>query len=366
MKAAVFVDRNQPFEIRDYPLCDPTPGKSIVSLEASGLCGTDIHIWEGAIAFDGPMILGHEFLGRIEVIGEGDPIDCLGNRVAVGDRVIVNVIEPCGTCPLCTTGGAASCVKLGESLTYTRSPEEPPHLHGGHAEATIAPTRYLHKLPDVIPTAVAAAFLCAGPTIVRGVAYAGGIHPGEHVVVQGSGPVGLFAVLYAKRLGAKTVTMIGSGSNPLRLELARDLGADHVLDIHATTSDERRRVILSIADDLGADCILEATGNPEAIVEGLSLLRLRGRYVWAGQYSDRGPVAIPTHMVTFNALQIFGSAQFTVADRAEYLAFLERVPDAWPTIEKVITHRYLVEEANEAFAHAKRGDSIKTIFVKER
>jgi D-arabinose 1-dehydrogenase-like Zn-dependent alcohol dehydrogenase len=366
MKAAVFIESNQPFAIRDYPSSDPAPAMSLVSLVASGLCGTDIHIWEGAIAFKGPMILGHEFLGRIEAIGEGDPIDCLGNRMAVGDRVIVNVIEPCGTCPLCTTGGAASCVKLGDSLTYTRSPEKPPHLHGGHAEATIAPTRYLHKISDALPTDVVAAFLCAGPTIVRGVAYAGGIHPGEHVVVQGSGPVGLFAVLYAKRLGAKTVTMIGSGSHPLRLELARELGADSVLDIRATTIDERRRIVLSTADNLGADCILEATGNPEAIAEGLALLRLRGRYVWAGQYSDRGAVAIPTHMITFNALQIFGSAQFTSADRAEYLAFLERVPDAWPSIEKVITHRYLVEEVNEAFTHARRGDSIRTIFVKER
>lgn len=363
MQAAVFLAREAPFAIREYPLGAPAAGQAVVGLESSGVCGTDVHIWEGALAIPGPVILGHEFLGRVRALGAGEPRDCLGAPVRVGDRVAVNVIESCGACPLCAGGGAASCLHLLESLTYVRSPEEAPHFHGGFAEVNISPIRYLHRVPDALPTDVAAAFLCAGPTIVRGVTYAGGITADDHVVVQGAGPVGLFAVLMARLAGAASVTMVGSGSNPLRLELARALGADTVLDIRASSVEERRARVLERSGGVGATLILEGAGSPEAIPEGLHWLRPRGRYVWAGQYSDRGAIALPTHLITFNALQIFGSAQFTIDDRARYFALLESAPACWDTIARVVTDRFPIAQADAALARARGGQAIKTIFV---
>ena len=88
MNAAVFIAPRAPFEIRDYPLADPAPGMASVLLEASGLCGTDVHIWEGALAMAGPMILGHEFLGRIQALGDGPRVDCFGAPLAPGDLVV--------------------------------------------------------------------------------------------------------------------------------------------------------------------------------------------------------------------------------------------------------------------------------------
>lgn len=363
MKAAVFTKPRSPLVIHDYPLPRAKPGMAVVNLVCSGLCGTDIHIWEGALEFAGPIVIGHEFVGRIAQLGEGAHTDCLGQTIRPGDLVVANVVEPCGVCALCSTGGEASCLRLSDSLTYTRSVLEPPHFHGGFAEVTVVPTRYLHRLPDAIPPFVAAAFLCAGPTVIRGLTYAGGIQPGEHVVIQGSGPVGLFAVLIAKQCGAASVTMIGSGSHPLRLELARALGAGTVLDIRATTVEQRRKQVLEQTGGIGADMIIEGAGHPDAIPEGLGLLRPRGRYVWAGQYSDRGPVLFPTHAVTLNALQIIGSAQFTVADRVAYFELLEQTRDQWPDISRVVTDRFYIDEINEAFAKARQGGSIKTVFV---
>ncbi|HEX2950113.1 MAG TPA: alcohol dehydrogenase catalytic domain-containing protein [Armatimonadota bacterium] len=363
MKAAVFIAANTPLEIRDYAVTPTMADHALVTLETSGVCGTDIHIWEGAIPLTGPVILGHEYIGRIAEFGAGARQDCLGAPLAIGDRVAVNVIEPCGQCLLCKTGGAASCLHLGESLTYTRSADEPPYFHGGFAEVNFSPTRYLHKIPSAIPAEIAAAFLCAGPTVIRGMAYAGGFVAGEHVIVQGAGPVGLFAVLYARHSGARSVTMIGSGTNPFRLELARDLGATDVLDIHAISQEERFARVREITGGVGADVIIEGTGNPQAVLEGLPLLRARGRYVWAGQYSDRGTINIPTHLITTNALQIFGSAQFTVEDRTAYFQFLLQVQEQWATIRRVITDRFTIDQANDAFAKAQCGQSVKTIFV---
>ncbi|HSV75191.1 MAG TPA: alcohol dehydrogenase catalytic domain-containing protein [Chthonomonadales bacterium] len=366
MKAAVFIERLRPLSVREYPDLPPAPGQAVVDLETSGVCGTDVHIWEGAIPFEGPMILGHEMLGRVRALGDGPAFDCLGAPLRPGNRVAVNVIEPCGECALCRSGGAASCLKLASTLTYTRSPEEPPHLHGGWAEANHSPIRYLQGAPEDVPAEVLAAFLCAGPTVVRGLAYAGGVAPGERVVVQGSGPVGLFAALYAKRLGAAHVILIGSGAHPARLPLARDLGADEVHDFRATTEEERKAAVAAATGGIGADLAIECSGAPEAAVEGLHLLRLRGRAVWAGQYSNRGTVAMPPHLITFNALQVFGSAQFTAEDRAEYFRFLRSVPDAWPAIARVVTHRFPVDRASEAVATARSGAAIKAVLTREQ
>lgn len=365
MKAAVFQAARQPLEIREYPLLPVEAGMTRLSLLTSGICGTDVHIWDGALGIPGPVILGHEYLGRIEEIGTGDAVDCLGQPLAVGDRAAVNVIESCGCCRLCESGGDASCLHIMDSLTYTKSPEIPPHFHGGYADANYSPTRYLHRLPDTLPTDVAAAFLCAGPTVERGLRYAGGVQPGDHVVVQGAGPVGLYAVLRAKTAGAASVTMIGSGSNPLRLALATRYGADQTLDIRATSIDERREWVLACTGGIGVDLIIEGTGNPEAIPEGLALLRACGRYIWAGQYSDRGSIALPTHLITFNALRIFGSAQFSIDDRARYFTFLETLPKQWDNIRAAITDRCTVTEANVALGRARSGAAVKTLLVGE-
>lgn len=364
---AVFVGAGMPFEAREYPIVDPAPGMAVVRLVSSGICGTDVHIWEGAIPFSGPMILGHEFLGRVADPGDAgtQAKDCLGSPIAPGDLVAVNVIEPCGACALCRTGGAASCLHLMESLTYTRSPEEPPHLHGGFAEATICPIRYLHRLPDGLPPDVAAAFLCAGPTIVRAMQYGGGIQAGEHVVIQGSGPVGMFAALWASRHGAGTVTLIGSSSHPRRLTLALRLGAAETLDIRSTTTEERCSRIMAITDGVGANVVVECSGSPHAVAEGLALLRPRGRHLLAGQYSDRGPVPVPAHVITFNALQVLGSAQFTAQDRQDYFDFMLRVEDVWATVAEVITHRYPVAAANDALQTVRAGAAIKALLVPE-
>jgi threonine dehydrogenase-like Zn-dependent dehydrogenase len=123
--------------------------------------------------------------------------------------------------------------------------------------------------------------------------------------------------------------------------------------------------VLATAGGIGADLIIEGTGNPEAIPEGLALLRACGKYIWAGQYSDRGMIPLPTHLITFNALQIIGSAQFSTDDRVRYFAFLETVPEQWDNICAAITDRFPITEANAAFEKARCGAAVKTLFVGE-
>lgn len=363
-QAAVFARAGAPLEVRTYPVLPPEPGTALLTLERSGICGTDLHIIEGRLAIPPVFIPGHEFIGRIAALGTGDAKDALGSPLRLGDLAIACVAQPCGCCPTCAEGETASCQHFG--VTNIRSPDTAPHLFGGFATALHQRTANLVRLPEGLDLDAVAAFPCAGPTAIRAATYAGGIKPGELVVVQGTGPVGLFAIAWAKQAGA-TVVAIGSGSQPRRISLARELGASEVWDYRQVGVAERLKLVRQLAATLkrgdGADLVFEASGSPSAIPEGLDLLRTRGRYLIPGQYSASGTVAIRPELITFKALRLIGSGQYTFADIATYLGFLAAHPDLARIFASCITHRYRVADAVRAISESSAGLAVKGVFA---
>jgi threonine dehydrogenase-like Zn-dependent dehydrogenase len=365
-KAAVFVKTNTLLEIRDYPVLPPTAGGVRLKLAYSGVCGTDIHILEGRLPIPPAFIPGHEFVGSVEALGPGVAADGLGSPLAVGDQVVACVALPCGQCFSCRDGHVASCLNF--DVSNVRDPSAAPHFFGGFAEYLQQPASTCVRVPPDVDTAAVAALPCAGPTTIRAFAVAGGLTPGELVVVQGTGPVGLFAVAWAAKAGA-TVVAIGSGSSPERLAMARVFGAAEVLDYRATSAEERLVRVQALAKALGrgngADVVFEASGAPSAIPEGMNLARTLGRYVVPGQYSASGTVAIQPELITFKALKIFGSGQYKLADIAAYLAFLRRYRDLQQRFAASISHRFAVDQANDAVAAVSSGKAVKAVFVSE-
>lgn len=361
-KAAVFVGAQQPLEIREYEVVAPEGANVLLRLRRSGVCGTDIHILEGRLPVPAPVIPGHEFIG--EVIALNDcASDGLGEPLAVGDTAIACVALPCGECFNCARDETASCLSFG--VTYVKDPGEAPHFFGGYAEYLHHPAPCLVRVPESVDLDAVAAFPCAGPTAIRAFDFAGNLSGDELVVVQGTGPVGLFAIAWAAKQGCRVVA-IGSGTNSARLELAEKLGAVTVLDYRETSIEERVSVIKEIASHMGrgdgADVVFEASGSPQAFAEGLQLVRTLGRYIVPGQYSNSGCVEIQPQLITFKAIKIVGSGQYKMSDIATYLRFLEEHSDLQELFASCITHRYSVSEANQAWENAVRGDSIKAVF----
>ena len=359
-KAAVFVKPGGAFEVRDFTLPAPDKGLALVKMLASGICGTDIHIVEGKIGVPMlPMVIGHEFVGEIVGI---DPRDSAASGLRAGDRVIVSVVKVCGECAMCQTGESATCHNLG--VTYFHAPDVPPHLFGGYADHTYAPVANLLKIPDDIPAKTAAIFACAGPTVINAFRCCGGPRfQNDTLVVQGLGPVGLFVVLYARAHGVDNIVAISTGRNAKRQELAMALGASHVISIADTSREQRIQQVMDISGGFGADCVVEASGNPDAFTEGMDMLRSRGVYLVPGLYSDRGEIAIKPHQITFKALQIIGSAQFSSNDQAEYISFLRAHDMHWPAIDAVCTHEWTIDDVNTAIDTCRKGESVKAIFV---
>lgn len=362
--AAVFTGPGAPLDIRQYPLLAPTGDAVRLRLACSGICGTDVHIAEGRLAIPPSFIPGHEFVGIIEALGETAGHDALGHPLQAGMPAIACVALPCGSCFMCRRGETASCLQFG--VTFVHDPADAPHFFGGYATHLFSPAGNLVLIPPTLSLDAVAAFPCAGPTVIRACAYAGDLQPDELVVVQGTGPVGMFAIAWAASLGC-TVVAIGSGANPARHSLAQRLGAQQVLDYRATTPEERQAVVCELARTLGrgdgADVVIEASGATTAVVEGMNLARTRGRYLVPGQYSASGGVEIQPQLITFKALTIVGSGQYTVADLAAYLDFLQAHPAVQQTFAECITHRYAVREANQALRDAQAGILVKGVFV---
>ena len=364
--AAVFDGKTREFRVESYEVGQPGAGEVRLGLERSGICGTDIHIAEGRLAMpEQDLIIGHEFTGRIEALGDGVAVDGLGNSLAVGDVAVACVAIACGECFNCKHGETASCLAFG--VTYVKDPATPPHFHGGYGEVLFSPAANLVKVPAGIDLDAVAALPCAGPTLIRAYTYAGGLEAGELIVVQGAGPLGLFATAWAVEAGC-TVVVIGSGSNPKRQALARELGAHTVLDYRVDTEADRLEVVMKLAESLGrgngADVVVETSGSPKAIPEALNLVRTRGRYIVPGQYSASGAVEINPELITFKAIRITGSGQYQLSDVGAYVDFVAGHADMAALFAQCISHRYKVNEIQQAIADAKEGRSIKGAFVR--
>ncbi len=362
--AAVYINTEEPLAIRQYSVSEPAENEARLNLITSGICGTDLHIIKGRLGIPGPLILGHEFIGKIDAIGSQPAYDGIGQPLNIGDTAIACVAVPCGSCFSCLRGESASCLNFG--VTYFKNPDSAPHFFGGYAETLFSPLGNLIKVSTDISIDAIAAFPCAGPTIIRSCAYAGGLSAGELVVIQGIGPVGLFAIAWAVAAGCKVIA-IGSGSSPQRMKLAKLFGAETVLDYRNSTVDERNEIIKQKASELkrgdGADVVIEASGAPAAITEGINMLRTRGRYLIPGQYSSSGSIQISPEVITFRALQLIGSGQYTLVDIKTYLDFISDNPSLQEKFASVITHRFTIEQANQAIEAVDTGKVGKAIFV---
>ena len=361
-KAAVFMGAHKDFEVREFDVTKCPKGYGQMELIASGICGTDLHMHNGKLAVGAPSIIGHEFVGRITDL---DKSEAEKYDLEIGDAVIADIAVPCGECILCKNGDDANCVNM--KVTNGGSIDVAPYLYGGYAQINYTPLTNLIKIPKSIDPTIAATFACPGPTAIHALSLAEqsgvALSKVNVAVVQGLGPVGAFAVMFLKRMGVQTVYAITAGNNPKREELAIELGADKVFHLKKEGTEAVTKALQSENSGLGVDLCFEASGVPQAVVQGMDILRNRGVYLIPGQYSASGGIEIQPQIITFKALHIIGSSQYSMSDVHKYLAFLEANPDLHPVIEKLGT-KYKVDKINEAILDAKSGNNIKTLLVK--
>ncbi len=340
-RAAVITAYNQPLEIQRVPIPELDPGAMLVKIEASTLCGTDVHRWHGPLP-DGeslPIITGHEPCGYVEQIN-GERTDILGKPVKPGDRIVWSYVA-CGSCYYCSVARQPCICGSRASWGHQRS-DKYPYLLGSCAEYMyVPPPCLIIKVPGEVSSASAAASACAYRTVMHGFDNLGAIKSHETVVIQGSGPLGNFATAVARDHGARQVLVIGAPS--ARLKVTKRMGADAVLNLEEVTDPkDRRQWVRDHTDGRGADIVIQVANNM-AVPEGLTMLRRGGRYlnIGGGGNAEISVRNLPQEM-TFYTIRSAEPRHWLQA-----IDFLASRKKTFP-FEEMISATYKLEQINEA------------------
>lgn len=348
--AAVMIAPRQPIELREFPRPDLAPGSALLRTSRSEVCGTDVHLWHGRLSgVPYPIIPGHVSAGTIDAVrGPLTGID--GSAVREGDRVVFfDVHRTCGRCRACTVHRTPT--RCASRRVYGITDPADEGLFGGWAQAIyLEPGVAIARLPDAVSLDDYIGGGCGLLTAVHIVERAE-VRLGDTVVVQGAGAVGLCAAALARVAGAARVLVIGAP--PDRLALAREMGADETLDLGATSREDRLAAVMDLTGSEGADAVLEAAGAAAAIPEGLDLLRVGGRYVIAGHYTDVGDTTINAHhQINRKHLEIRGCWGSEPRHFLRALSILERHGSAIP-FRKIGARLYGLGELNDALRDAE-------------
>ncbi|GIF68511.1 zinc-binding alcohol dehydrogenase [Asanoa ishikariensis] len=359
VKRAVLVKPGAPLEIWERPTPSASGREVIVSVEMSGVCGTDHHLQSGDITLPNPMVLGHEAIGRIAELGPEVTTDSAGEPVAVGDLVYWQPAQPCYRCYYCTVVEDVSMCPNLVTFQLHQHADKPPV--GTYAQYAWLPDRTaFFKVPADVPAEALIAFGCAMPTVLHALNRLGGIRYGQHVLVQGSGPVGLAATLLAHLAGASSVTVLGAPPN--RLEMATKLGATTTIDVTRTDERSRAEAVKEITDGRGADVIIEAAGRVPAFTEGLPLVAPDGSYVIIGLWSAPGTSPVEPRYLNNHNIRVIGSAYTTPRHMYETLQVTRAVHRRYPLAE-MVTHRFALDEAQAAIDAVGRGEPLKAVIL---
>jgi threonine dehydrogenase-like Zn-dependent dehydrogenase len=361
-KASVLEAFKTDLQLREFALPSKVePGAALVRTEMAGICGTDVHLWKGELPIALPVILGHETVGRIEILGDGLERDWTGQPLKLGDRVTWNSTASCGQCYYCAEKRQPTRCPHRRAYGIGYRCDQAPHFLGGYAEFHyLRPRATIFKLPDDLATESVVGAGCALITAIHGVERTG-IDWRDTVVVQGAGPVGIAALAVAKSAGASKVIVIGGPRH--RLEMARRFGADELIDLdEVKTPVERQAAVRELTRGYGADVVLECVGIPSAFVEGVEMCRDGGKYLVLGHYCDAGPILFNPHVITRKQLQLFGSWSSEPRHLKAAIDFLRDRPKEFP-FASMVTHRFPLEGANEALATTARWDAAKSVIV---
>ena len=348
--AAVMPAPRQPIEIRDMPVPDLAPGSALLRTERSEVCGTDVHLWHGRLAgVPYPIIPGHVSAGTLQTVrGPLQGID--GSTLAEGDRVaFFDVHRTCGRCRACTVHRTPTRCPARRVYGITDSADE--GLFGGWAQGIyLEPGVGIARLPASVSVDDYIGGGCGLLTAVH-ILERAALRPGDSVLVQGTGAVGLSAIALARLGGASTIVALGAPQD--RLALAMRMGADHALDIGGTSRDERLERVRALTHGEGVDVAIEAAGSAAAVAEGLDLVRDGGRYVVAGHYTDAGDSAVNAHrQINRKHLEIRGCWGSEPGHFLRALTFLDRYASTVPWRD-IGGRTYPLTGLNDALADAE-------------
>jgi threonine dehydrogenase-like Zn-dependent dehydrogenase len=349
---AVVTHGPKDYRVEEVPVPVPGPGEVLIEVGAVGICASDMKCWLGGPLFWGtdgrggyveaPCIAGHEYAGRVVALGEG----AAGrHNVDIGDRIVAEQIVPCGECRFCRNNQYWMC-QVHNIFGFKR------HLNGGMAKYNLFPAKSLvHKVPESLSDGQAAyiePMACAWHAVERGE-----IAEGDTVVIGGVGNIGLCMLQIAKLF--KPGRLIALDTKPYRLVLAKQLGADVVIDV--STEDPIQQV-RDLTEGYGCDVYIEASGNAAAVNSGLQMIRKLGTFVEFSVLNEPSSVNW-TIIGDTKELNIHGSHLGPFC----YPKVIDALKSGAVDVTPLLADAYPLTEFDEAMQVALSGGVLKNLIV---
>ncbi len=324
---------------------DPKPKRDEVLIEvaAAGICGTDVHIKHDQTFYTPPVILGHEYSGKVVEVGPDV------TEVVVGDFVVSPATAYCGKCYQCKTGHMNRCTSEKKRILGTS------RANGAFAKYLTVPEYIIHKVPKGVTLEEAA---LAEPTacVVHSVIDKSPIMPGDVVVVQGPGTMGLLAAQVAKAMGAGKVIVTGVSADQWRFDIAKKIGVDLTLDVQMDHTP--LETVLTESNGRGADVVIEASGACIACNQALDFVKVAGHVTLLGL---RGrPLDIDLDAIAIKELTMSGTWGTLPSSWVTTLRLMEsKKIDVSP----LITHRIPLSDWEKGFELMEQQKAIKVLFT---
>jgi threonine 3-dehydrogenase len=336
MRAIVKANAAPGLEMREVPVPVPGPNEVLIKLEKTAICGTDLHIYQwdewAQRTIKPPLVIGHEFVGRIVGIGQGVKGYEAGQRVSAEGHVV------CGVCRNCRAGKPHLCPHT-EGIGVNRD--------GGFAEYVVVPSTNLWPIPDEIPSELAAFFDPFGNAAHCALQFD---LVGEDVLITGAGPIGIMAAGIAKHVGARHIVI--SDVNDHRLKLARDMGATRTVNV---TQESLRGILRELKID-GFDVGMEMSGNPQAFGDLLHCMYHGGRVALLGLLPKGA--GVDWDQVIFKGLKVHG-----IYGRRMYETWYkmtQMVLTGFP-LHKALTHQLPIDQFETGFELMAAGECGKVV-----
>ena len=362
-KAVVFRELNKPVLVEEIVVDSPKRGEVTVKMAACGVCHSDLSAVNGTIPLPPPLVLGHEAAGVVIEVGEGV------TGLAVGDHVVSNFIYMCGTCRFCSGGRPVLCVEQGKALLTP--PEGTTRTHdaagkpigvfsgcGVMAEYATLAMQNVVKIDKDIPLDRAALVGCAVTTGVGAVFNTARVEAGASVIVFGCGGVGLNAIQGAAIAGAQKIIAVDTTES--KLVFAKTFGATDTLLVKAGEDPVRELKKMTAG---GADYAFECVGNGELSGTAYKAICRGGKAVIVGVGRGNEMVSIKQPSIVFEEKTLQGSLFGSCVPRIDFPRMLGLYMAGKLKLDELITQRYSIDQAPQAFADMQSGKNARGVIV---
>ncbi|MGW4398042.1 NDMA-dependent alcohol dehydrogenase [Amycolatopsis nivea] len=364
-KAAVLTGPGRPFEVMELDLDGPREGEVLLRYTAAGMCHSDLHLPDGIIDARFPIVPGHEGAGVVEEVGRGV------TKVRPGDHVVCSFIPSCGHCRYCSTGRQSLC-DLGATLTAGSMPDGSFRLHrdgqdygamcmlGTFAEYGTVSENSVVKVEPHLPLESAVLVGCGVPTGWGTAVYAGGVRPGDTVVVYGIGGIGINAVQGAAHAGAKNVVAVDPVA--FKRETALKLGATHAFE----TAEAAHSAIVDLTRGQGADEALVTPGvvDADVVTAAFEALGKGGTMVLTGMAGREDVnVRLPGQMITLYEKTIRGSMFGSANPQYDIGKLLGLYEAGALKLDELVTAKYTLDQINDGYRDLREGKNIRGVVL---